>query len=278
MKAKHPQLKAEGLSFTRSRIDDEVFARWNKNVLAAEDGKGDNVISIFDVIGEDFFSGGFTAKRMSAALRAIGKDKDVVVNINSPGGDFFEGAAIYNLLAAHEGKVTVNVIGLAASAASFIAMAGDTIRISQVGFLMVHNAWSIVVGNRHDLAQAIPALEAFDGSMRELYAARTGMDQEEVGKLMDAETWINAKDAIDKGFASEVIEVKKTEGADKDKQAKAQAMRTIERALACQGFSRKERDEILKGAGTRDAAALAARDAGWEDPEKVQELLDSMKS
>lgn len=85
---------------------------------------------------------GVTAKRISAALRAIG-EQDIVVNLNSPGGDMFEGLAIYNLLRAHSGKVTVNILGIAASAASIIAMAGDEIKMGRGAFLMIHNCWAM---------------------------------------------------------------------------------------------------------------------------------------
>ena len=100
----------------------DALGRWAELPLAASDGGDANTIEIYEVIGEDWWSGGgFTDRKMAAALRAAG-NADVTVNINSPGGDMFEGIAIYNMLAAHPGKVTVNVMGLAASAASVIAM------------------------------------------------------------------------------------------------------------------------------------------------------------
>jgi ATP-dependent protease ClpP protease subunit len=108
----------------------DVLSNWAEHPMAAA-SEDANSISILDVIGEDWWTGGgFTAKRASAALRSIGAS-DVVVNINSPGGDMFEGIAIYNLLAAHPAKVTVNVLGIAASAASIIAMAGDEILMGE---------------------------------------------------------------------------------------------------------------------------------------------------
>ena len=112
--------------------DVRTLDRWNANVITND--ASDNTISVLDVIGADYISGeGVTAKRIAAALRSIG-NKDVIVNINSPGGDFFEGVAIYNLLREHPAKVTVQVLGLAASAASIIAMAGDEILIAKSAF------------------------------------------------------------------------------------------------------------------------------------------------
>jgi ATP-dependent Clp protease protease subunit len=99
----------------------------------------DNVITMFGAIGEDYWSGGgITAKTVTAQLRAIG-DRPVEVQINSPGGDMFEGIAIYNVLREHAQAVTIKIMGMAASAASVIAMAGDTVEIGAASFLMIHN-------------------------------------------------------------------------------------------------------------------------------------------
>ena len=109
----------------------------------------------------------------------------MVVNINSPGGDFFEGVAIYNLLREHQGRVTVQVMGLAASAASVIAMAGDQILMGDGSFLMIHNAWAVAIGNRHDMADAAKLLEPFDTAMAKVYAARSGVTEAEAARMMD---------------------------------------------------------------------------------------------
>jgi ATP-dependent Clp protease, protease subunit len=268
-----PKLNPKSLD-VKSKIEDGILARWDKTMLKAEDK--DNVINVFDVIGADYFGEGFTAKEMAGILRNIGAGKDVVVNINSPGGDFFEGATIYNLLIEHKGHVTVNVSGLAASAASVIAMAGDTINISQVGFLMIHNAWGRVVGNRHDMIASADVFGVFDASMRDLYVARTGLESKAVEKLMDNETWLNATDAVEKGFATDIIEVKTVEKDGSDKKAKAMAKRTIEMALAKQGISKKEREDIFQMAGVRDVADQAAGDPGQDD--EWRSLVETMKN
>lgn len=272
-KLRLPKLSPQSLN-VKNKIDDGILARWDKTMVKAEDK--DNVINVFDVIGADYFGEGFTAKKMAGILRNIGSEKDIIVNLNSPGGDFFEGATIYNLLIEHKGHVTVNVSGLAASAASVIAMAGDTINISQVGFLMIHNSWGMVVGNRHDMTQASEIFGTFDASMRDLYAARTGIDAKEIGKLMDNETWLNAQDAVDKGFATDIIQVKTVEKDGNEKKAKAMAKRTIEMALAKQGISKKEREEIFQMAGVRDVAEPAASDSGKDD--EWRSLIETMKN
>jgi ATP-dependent Clp protease protease subunit len=273
MKRKHSLFNAEGLNFTRNKIDDGILAKWDKTIVAEKKDENVPCIDIFDVIGSDFFGDGFTAKRMSAALRSIGEDKDVTVNINSPGGDVFEAATIYNLLAQHKGNVTVNILGLAASAASVIAMAGDTVKISKIGFLMIHNAWSIVMGNKDDLRTAADWLAKMDKSILTAYASRASIDESKISKMMNNETWIGADDAIEYGFADEVIETKKVPAADSEKQTKAQAKRVMEMALAREGFSRKEREEIFQKAGVRDAAEQVQRDADAEKWEAVIETL-----
>jgi len=274
MKQKHLLLKTDGLNFTRNKISDGILSRWDKTIASVKENDAAS-IDIFDVIGSDFFGDGFTAKRMSAALRSIGADKDVVININSPGGDFFEAATIYNLLAQHKGTVTVNILGLAASAASVIAMAGDTIKISKIGFLMIHNAWAIVMGNKNDLRDAADALEQFDKSILAAYSDRATIEEKRIVKMMDDETYIGADDALEYGFADEVIETKKAPAKDSEKQTKAQARRKMEMALAREGFSRKEREEIFQKAGVRDAAELVQRDA---DKENWDALIHTMKN
>lgn len=243
----------------------DVLAGWADLPRAAESG-GDNVISIFDVIGEDWWTGGgFTAKRAAAALRSIG-ERDVVVQVNSPGGDMFEGIAIYNLLRAHKGKVTVQVLGWAASAASIIAMAGDEIVMGLGSFMMVHNAWGMVVGNRHDLAEASTLFEGFDSAIADIYQARTGADRKAIVKLMDAETFMGASDAVANKFADRVDEGLKldTSAQNRVENEQIRAKRRIDAALAKDGLPRSERRKMLaelKG-GTHDAAPTTMRAAG----------------
>lgn len=259
----------------------DVMAKWAERPLAAE-SDDPNTISIYDVIGEDLWTGGgFTAKRMSAALRSIGKN-DVTVKINSPGGDMFEGIAIYNLLREHPAKVTIDVMGWAASAASIIAMAGDDIRMGLGTFMMVHNAWGVVVGNRHDMADASTLFEGFDGAIADIYQARTGLDAKAVAKLMDAETFMGASDAVAKGFADSVNESLKADGADaKNLDSRLMARRQTEAALAKAGYPRTMRSEMLTqltNSPTRDAGQnSAARDAGV-NAASLRELIDILKS
>lgn len=262
-----PEIKAlDSLSDDLSPVPaDKALARWKPGIHAATEGDA-GVISIYDVIGEDFWTGeGVTSKRVAAALRSIG-GRDVTVNVNSPGGDFFEGIAIYNLLREHPHKVTVKVMGLAASAASIIAMAGDQIQISEIGFLMVHNAWAVAVGNRHDMRAAAETLEPFDDAMASLYASRSGVKKTEAAAWMDKETWFNGSQAIDAGLADELLpSAEIEERADTGAKSLA-AVRRIDAALARANpnMTRSERKSViadLKG-GMPGAAANAMPGAG----------------
>jgi ATP-dependent Clp protease protease subunit len=113
----------------------------------------------------------------------------------------FEGIAIYNVLREHPQDITVKVMGMAASAASIIAMAGDTVEIGAASFIMIHNCWVMAIGNRHDMAETAAVAGAVRRAMRDVYAARTGQKAEEVAKWMDAETFMSGSTAIERGFA-----------------------------------------------------------------------------
>lgn len=251
--------KPDGISF---EPDDTCMSRWNPNSQAATEGD-DNVISIYDVIGEDMWGDGMTSRRVAGALRRIGQ-QEVTVNLNSPGGDFFEGVGIYNLLREHPAKVTVKVMGLAASAASVIAMAGDEIQISEVGFMMVHNAWAVAIGNRHDFREAADTLEPFDGAMAGLYATRAGVDKAEAAKWMDAETWFNGQDAIDAGLADSILSSAEISERENENAKSLLTERRAEMAMRRGGCGSNEAKSLVAQLkrGKRDAAPDATRDAG----------------
>lgn len=241
----------------KALTDPKVFDKWSAEaagIRALE--RDDNVITMFDVIGEDFWSGGgITAKTVSAQLRAIGP-RPIEIQINSPGGDMFEGIAIYNVLREHPQPITVKIMGMAASAASIIAMAGDTVEIGAASFIMVHNCWVIAVGNRNDLQETADFLAPFDQAMVDLYAARTGQDAKQVAKWMDAETYMSGSIAIDRGFADSLLSADKLT-TDKEAQShdrQTNDLRSMELSLVAAGQSRSEaRARINKIKGTPGA-------------------------
>ena len=259
-----------------SEIAPSALARWQAEIRAAEK-EDNNVVSILGTIGEDFFGEGITARRIAGALRSIGP-KDITVHINSPGGNVFEALAIYNLLREHKQEVTVKVLGLAASAASVIAMAGDRVEVPRAGFMMIHNTWAVAVGDRHDMREFANTLEPMDKALADVYAARSGLDQKEVGKMMDRETWIGGSEAVDKGFADALLPA---DQVAKDAKASAElgvnaAERRVEFMLAKAGLSRADRTRLISElkSGTRDAAEDALADAGVDD---LQALLATIQ-
>lgn len=129
----------------------------------------------------------------------------VTVEIASNGGDVFAGSEIYSLLKGYDNDVTVNIVGLAASAASVIAMAGDTVKIAPTAQIMIHKAWTDSQGNADDLEHQANVLGTIDQSIASAYEKKTGMSQDELLQMMSNETWLTAKDAVDKGFADEIM-------------------------------------------------------------------------
>ena len=246
-----------------SEPDGEVMTHWTAG-LRSDNPSATNLISMLDVIGADRWTGdGVTANRIAAALRSITAD-EITVDLNSPGGDFFEGVAIYNLLREDPRKVTVRILGLAASAASVIAMAGDEVQIGRAGFLMLHNAWVVAIGNRHDLAAAAETMIPFDAAMAEVYAAKAGVDPDVAAAWMDAETWFSGAQAIDAGLADGFLtaDVVETEASGNG----PSALKRIDSLLAKQNISRSERRaDRTEIRGTPGAAASVTprADEGW---------------
>lgn len=250
----------------------KAIERWTP--YAAEADKG-ATISIYDMIGVDPWTGdGVTAKRVAGALRSIGENP-VTVNVNSPGGDMFEGLAIYNLLREHPAEVTVRVMGLAASAASIIAMAGDRVEMGLGTFLMIHNSWGMVVGDQQDMRSAATVFAEFDAAMADIYAARTGRDAAEVGAMMAAETWLRPESAIEAGFADGTFDA--PEYDEKTVQGR-KALASIEAALAKTGLPRSERRRLMReAAGMPSATGTATPSAGF-DPAAAERLLATVKA
>ena len=140
----------------------------------------------------------------------------VTIWLNSPGGDVVAAARIYNMLLDYPGKVTVNIDGIAASAASVIAMAASTVAMSPVSMLMIHNPATLAMGDKTELSRALDMLESVKDSIINAYQLKTGLSRAKLSKLMDAETWMDATAAIDLGFANEILTSKQGSTPDKD--------------------------------------------------------------
>ena len=170
--------------------------------IKAEDDEA--TIYIYDVIGG--FFGGVDAEQVSRDLARLDVSK-INVRINSPGGDVWDARAIMTALRQHPATITAHIDGVAASAATDIAMAADHVRISKGAEFMIHNAWTIAIGNRHEFLSLAERLENVDGAITDDYARRTGQSREQVTSWMDAESWFTAEQAIEHGFADELVEV-----------------------------------------------------------------------
>lgn len=267
-------------AFTPSSVID----RWNAEAAGVRAvASGDNVITMFDVIGEDWWTGGgVTAKKVTAQLRAIG-ERPVDVQINSLGGDMFEGLAIYNVLREHPQPITVKIMGMAASAASIIAMAGDTVQIGAASFLMIHNCWVVAAGNRHEFREVADWMEPFDRAMSDVYAARSGQKQTDIAAWMDAEAYMSGSLAIERGFADELLPADQIATNDDAKadDRRVNDLRAMELMLVSGGMTRSDaRARISKIKGTPGAAPDAAT-PGAGDPEwlgAAAELLKTLRS
>jgi ATP-dependent protease ClpP protease subunit len=259
----------------------KALKQWNPDIRASS-SDDDATISILDTIGKDWWGDGVTAKRIASALRNIGS-RDVVVNINSPGGDFFEGLAIYNLLAEHareKGNVTVKVLGLAASAASVIAMGGSNVLIAKSAFFMIHNTWVLAAGDRHAFREVADWLEPFDYAAAELYQDRSGMDLKDIQQMLDKETWLPGSKSVEQGFADGLLGAEEvTSGASNSVDLTPQAaQRKIDIALARSDFTKSQRRELYAAVKGGMSSAAPSGTSSAAVTEVAQSALDKLKT
>lgn len=173
---------------------------------------------------------------------------DVTVWINSPGGDCVAAAQIYNMLVAYKGNVTVKIDGIAASAASVIAMAGTTVLMSPVSMMMIHNPATIAFGDHTEMRKAIDMLNGVKESIINAYVLKTGMSRAKLSHLMDAETWMDATKAVELGFADDIItrgESKLNTDTSEDEEQESTGKDEQESASDSMLFSRKTVNNAL---------------------------------
>jgi ATP-dependent Clp protease protease subunit len=233
---------------------DALFRKENATFEIVARGDDTTEINLYDEIGGWF---GVTAKAFREKLEAVTTSK-IILNINSPGGDVFDGIAIYNDLLAHKADVVVRVTGLAASAASIIAMAGDEVHIAENAFFMIHNAWSVAVGDAQVMTKRANLLKKIDAELAETYAARTGGDVEEIRSQMNDETWLNADEAVEQGFADDTFAAE--EKADAKASFDLAPFRNVPRALKPRRMANKAKtdDKPKPAAPVDDFSSLVA--------------------
>lgn len=187
---------------------------------------GDTPTLVIDGVidtGSDWYSDAVTPKAFRAALDEH-EGKDIIVSINSPGGDVFAGFEIYNMLAARKGGTTVRVMGLAASAASYIAMAADPgkLQMCRASMMMIHNPWSWAYGNAEEMRKQADVLDAIGSVMVDIYMQRATCAEEELRAMLDAERYLSPTEALNAGLCDEVIDP-----AEEDDDEETQAMAAL---------------------------------------------------
>lgn len=175
------------------------FWNWVKN-------EGEETRTLYlsgEISDETWFGDEVTPKLFKDELMA--GSGDITLWINSPGGDVFAAAQIYNMLMDYSGRVTVKIDGLAASAASVIAMAGSQVEMSPVAMMMIHNPITVAIGDSKEMQKAIDMLAEVKESIVNAYEIKTGLSRNKISRLMDAESWFNAKKAVEMGFADSIL-------------------------------------------------------------------------
>lgn len=224
-------------------------------------------ISVRGVIGE----WGVTDYDLIREIEAAGEIDEIHVEINSRGGEVDHALGIYNYLASHDALVSVRVTGIAASAGSIIAMAGDTITMPANALMMVHSPWSLAIGNADELRKAAEDLDKFSSTLVETYKARTGKSEDEIKALLEGETWLTAAEAKELGFA-DVVDAIKTRSAV----AMAAAIQVPEDVMA--KIDAIESAQSGEPGESGDPAGDAG-DAGGEDPAPAaRSLVDSIRA
>lgn len=175
-------------------------------------------IRVYDSIGY----WGITADDFAAELEKVTADR-IILRVNSAGGDVFDGFAIYNLLRDHPATVETKIDGFAASIASIVALAGETVTIPDSAFMMIHNPFAFVIGNSAEMRSMADVLDKIAGPMVKIYAQKTGKPADEIRDLMESETWFTGEEAVEAGLADELIKTSDDTEEDPDASADGQA-------------------------------------------------------
>ena len=191
------------------------FWNWKKKVVNLESGQEaeERILFMNGVIAEDsWFDDDVTPALFKDELNA--GTGDITLWINSPGGDCVAAAQIFNMLSEYPGKVTVKIDGIAASAASVIAMAGTEVWMSPVSMMMIHNPATVAWGDHAEMKKAMELLDAVKESIINAYVRKTGQSRAKLSHLMDAETWMDANKAVELGFADDILFQKEEQGSE----------------------------------------------------------------
>lgn len=228
---------------------------------------------------ESFWGDEITPQMFRDELNA--GEGDVTVWINSPGGNVFAAAEIYTMLKDYKGSITVKIDAIAASAASVVAMAGDTVQMSPVAMLMIHDPSTVAMGNTKDMEKAIEVLNEVKESIINAYASKSGLSHARIANLMSNETWMNAKKAVELGFADEVLFEAKQKASEEPEQTpdeepgEGEEKQSIQKDAAGHLFSSRQMDLIvLNRLGVKPNTPAAQTEPPSDPPAEAGPVLD----
>lgn len=229
---------------------------------------------------ESFWGDEITPQMFRDELNA--GEGDVTVWINSPGGNVFAAAEIYTMLKDYKGSITVKIDAIAASAASVVAMAGDVVQMSPVAMLMIHDPSTVAMGNTKDMEKAIEVLNEVKESIINAYASKSGLSHARIANFMSNETWMNAKKAVELGFADEVLFEAKQKASEEpeqtpdEKPGEGEEKQPIQKDAAGHLFSSRQMDLIvLNRLGVKTSAPAAIpKEPPKEPPVESEPVLD----
>lgn len=228
---------------------------------------------------ESFWGDEITPQMFRDELNA--GEGDVTVWINSPGGNVFAAAEIYTMLKDYKGSITVKIDAIAASAASVVAMAGDVVQMSPVAMLMIHDPSTVAMGNTKDMEKAIEVLNEVKESIINAYASKSGLSHARIANLMSNETWMNAKKAVELGFADEVLFETKKKASDEPEQTpdeepgEGEEKQPLQKDAAGHLFSSRQMDLIvLNRLGVKPDTPAAQTEPHSDPPAEAGPVLD----
>lgn len=234
------------------------MSRWFS--VKAIDDEGE--ISIFDEIG----GWGIGIKEFKEAFDLIKNQKRVRLFINSPGGEIIVGMAIYNLLQTIREKLTVEILGMAASMASIVALAGKSLIMDENSFYMLHNPWTITMGDSEQLRKDADTMDKMKTGMIDIYVAHSGLSKEEVINMMEEETWLTADEAIEKGFATNKKSNLKTIAMyDVSKKGFKNMPKIFTRLEPSTITTKRQFENYLREAGFTERAAVSIASSGFRE-------------
>lgn len=270
----------------RNRHNAEAVARyWGKSLdkpdwykIEAKAESDAAEILIYDIVGWPFIEADTFVRDLSTISA-----KTITVRINSPGGDVFDGTAIFNALKNHPARIVTRIEGLAASIASIIALAGDEVQAHANTMFMIHNSWAVGIGDQHALRETADILAKIDSNILDVYYAKTGHGKKELKQMMNDETWFTAKEAEERGFVDTIIETQASAQARFDLSMFANVPEDMTaRASGGRDLTQREIERALRDAGASRSFAKSVavgRSAGNDgDQRDVESLKSSIKA